>query len=66
MDYKNGGNKVITVIRRIHGNPEGLVTELKNELPHGTEFKVRPEMQQVIVKGQHVQKIREFLTYKGF
>lgn len=66
VDYKHGGSKVITIIRRIHGDPEKLAADLKAELPPKAEFRVRPEMQQVIVKGQHVQKIREFLTYKGF
>jgi translation initiation factor 1 (eIF-1/SUI1) len=66
VDHRHGGSMIITVIRRIHGDPGCLAADLRGELPAGTEFRVRPELQQVIVKGRHVQQIRDFLTHKGF
>ena len=42
-----------------------MADELEAALP-GVEVKVRPEMQQVVVKGDHVGSIRSYLTHKGF
>lgn len=66
IDYKHGGSKVITIIRRIYGEPAALQAELGQLLPPGTEIKVRLDMQQIVVKGGHLDTIRAFLTHKGF
>lgn len=57
---------MITIIRKIYGSPEALAEELTAILPNRTSIRVRPEMQQIVVDGLHLDIIKAFLTHKGF
>lgn len=71
-DIRNGGTQVFTKIRRIEGDVEALARDLQQERFEGEpagrmrEWKVRPDLGQLWVKGDHLATVLSWLTSKGF
>ncbi|KAI8974938.1 ribosomal protein L49/IMG2 [Pilobolus umbonatus] len=64
-DYKNGGTRVLTIVRRIKGDSKALLDDIKVDLPE-LEGSINPATQHVVIKGQCVNDIKEWLILKGF
>lgn len=64
-EYKSGGNKVITVIRKIFGSIDEFKKDIQSHDPH---FKIekRDDLQQLKIEGNKCKEIRKFLLRKGF
>lgn len=61
-DYKSGGNKVITMLRKCKGDIEILKEEMEKVC--GSEVEVRPG--KLVVNGNHVKRLKTWLTGLGF
>ncbi|EIE83391.1 hypothetical protein G6F46_005060 [Rhizopus delemar] len=64
-EYKNGRTNLLTVVRRIKGDANALLNDLKTDFPEAVAH-VNPTTQQVIIKGHHVNELKEWLITKGF
>lgn len=64
-EYKNGGTRLLTIIRRIQGDSNALVKDLVADFP-AAEVNINPKTQHVIIKGHHVNELKEWLILKGF
>lgn len=64
-EYKNGRTNLSTIVRRIKGDANALVNDLKKDFPEAVA-EVNPITQNVIIKGHHVNEIKEWLMIKGF
>ncbi|ORE11874.1 hypothetical protein BCV72DRAFT_283679 [Rhizopus microsporus var. microsporus] len=64
-EYKNGRTNLSTIVRRIKGDSNALVNDLKKDFPEAVA-EVNPTTQNVIIKGHHVNEIKEWLMMKGF
>lgn len=64
-DIKNGGTRYLTIIRRIEGDPTALMKDILADFPLA-EVSVKSNTQQVVIKGQYVNEIKEWLIVKGF
>ncbi|KAI8140347.1 mitochondrial ribosomal protein subunit Img2 [Fennellomyces sp. T-0311] len=67
-DFKNGGTQQLTIIRRIEGDAEALKNEILTLFPDAPKnfARVNPVNNQVILKGIHMNEIKEWLISKGF
>ncbi|KAL1915880.1 mitochondrial 54S ribosomal protein mL49 [Calcarisporiella thermophila] len=63
-DYRNGGMRVLTLIRKIEGDVGRLCEDLAKDLP--TTVNVNKTTGHVVVKGNYVREVREWLTQRGF
>ncbi|GAA5838647.1 hypothetical protein JCM3766R1_001551 [Sporobolomyces carnicolor] len=67
-DVRNGGTRVLTVIRKVHGD----VTELHKDLvttflgATTTDSFTKPQTQQIVIKGDWVREVKEWLAHRGF
>ncbi|KAF9184663.1 hypothetical protein BGZ51_003206 [Haplosporangium sp. Z 767] len=64
-EFKNAGNRPLTVIRKIQGNATALKTDLLSTYP-GAEVRVNERSNQVILKGLVMDDVRQWLSAKGF
>lgn len=64
-DYRHAGNQQRTIIRRIYGNVDSLVNDLKGAMPEG-RIEGRPDIGQVIIKGNYSTEVKQWLANKGF
>ncbi|KAI8390249.1 mitochondrial large subunit ribosomal protein-domain-containing protein [Blakeslea trispora] len=64
-EYKNGNTRLLTIIRRIQGDSNALAKDLVNDFPEAV-VQVKPTTQHVVIKGHHVNEIKEWLISKGF
>ncbi|KAI7854676.1 mitochondrial large subunit ribosomal protein-domain-containing protein [Circinella umbellata] len=67
-DFKNGGTQHLTIIRRIEGDAEALKNEVLALFPEAPKnfARVNPVNNQVILKGVHMNEIKQWLVEKGF
>ncbi|KAI8073287.1 ribosomal protein L49/IMG2 [Gongronella butleri] len=67
-DIKNGGTKHLTIIRRVEGDVEALRTELAAMFPEAPKNHVRinPTNNHIVIKGNYVNEIKQWLVAKGF
>ncbi|KAI8613476.1 hypothetical protein BC830DRAFT_1230461 [Chytriomyces sp. MP71] len=64
-DYRRSNNMVkATVIRRVEGDSQKLLVELSDALK--TDGKVNPRNGHVLLKGDHLHAVRDYLTSRGF
>lgn len=65
-DYKAGGNKLVTEIRKITGNIVQLRNDLQAELPRIDKdaWTIRPQSNKIVVKGDVAQDIKKVLRAK--
>lgn len=65
-DYKAGGNKSVTEIRKITGNIVQLRNDLQAELPRIDKdaWTIRPQSNKIVVKGDVAQDIKKVLRAK--
>ncbi|CCC70040.1 hypothetical protein NCAS_0D04590 [Naumovozyma castellii] len=63
-DYKAGGNKHVTEIRRIQGDIIQLRNDLQKKLPKIPldNWKVLPQSKKIIIKGNVVMEIKQILS----
>ncbi|CAI4037644.1 hypothetical protein SMKI_03G1220 [Saccharomyces mikatae IFO 1815] len=64
--YKNGGNKVITEIRKIQGDIIQLRNDLQEQLPFIPKgfWSVVMQSKKIIIKGNAVETVKRVLTKK--
>ena len=67
-DFKNGGTQQLTIIRRIEGDAEALKNEIVALFPDAPNnfARVNPVNNHIILKGIHMNEIKEWLIQKGF
>ncbi|KAI9499230.1 mitochondrial ribosomal protein subunit Img2 [Zychaea mexicana] len=67
-DFKNGGTQQLTIIRRVEGDAEALKNEIVELFPEAPKnfARVNPVNNQVILKGVHMNEIKQWLVEKGF
>ena len=64
----SGNTQKTTIVRRVYGDVQVLAAWLMVEL-HGGQpgrLRVKPEQQKIIIKGDHVEQVKLFLTDLGF
>ncbi|KAI9480882.1 MAG: mitochondrial large subunit ribosomal protein-domain-containing protein [Benjaminiella poitrasii] len=64
-DYKNGGTRLLTVIRKVQGDSTALMKDISTDFPEAV-VRINPRTQHVIIKGHHVNEVKEWLIHKGF
>ncbi|GAA5817423.1 hypothetical protein MFLAVUS_010969 [Mucor flavus] len=64
-EYKNGNTRLLTIVRRIEGDSNALMNDLKADFPEAV-LSVNSKTQHVVIKGHHVNEIKEWLITKGF
>ena len=64
--YKNGGNKIITEIRKIEGDIIQLRNDLQDQLPFipKESWSVVMQSKKIIIKGNAVEAVKRVLTKK--
>ncbi|CUS23376.1 LAQU0S09e03378g1_1 [Lachancea quebecensis] len=64
-DFKRGG-KVVTEVRKIHGDPVQLRNDLQERLSHlpKDSFKVMMQAKKIIIEGDVVKQVKEVLSSK--
>ncbi|GAA5937740.1 hypothetical protein JCM3775_002117 [Rhodotorula graminis] len=63
-DYKNGGSRVLTIVRKAQGNVEALRSDLAEYLTAPSLTK--PAQGQVVFVGDWVRETKEWLAARGF
>ncbi|KAF6808598.1 hypothetical protein CSOJ01_07453 [Colletotrichum sojae] len=59
---KAAGSTKITVVKKVEGDPRGLVSDLVRGLKFPQEeVKINPRTKHVVVKGHHGEKIKQWL-----
>lgn len=63
IDYRGGGNKIITEIRKIQGNAVQLKKDLQAKLPEIPEkdWRVIPQSNKIEVKGNYTSELKSIL-----
>jgi translation initiation factor 1 (eIF-1/SUI1) len=64
-DYKNGGTRLLTIVRRVEGDASALMKDLNADFPEAV-ISINAKTQHVVIKGHHVNEIKEWLISKGF
>lgn len=64
-EYKNGGTRLLTVVRRVEGDSNALMADLSADFPEAV-LRINQKTQHVVIKGHHVNEIKEWLISKGF
>jgi large subunit ribosomal protein L49 len=64
-DFKNGGTRLLTVVRRVQGDANALMKDLNTDFPEAV-ISINAKTQHVVIKGHHVNEIKEWLISKGF
>ncbi|GAA5847927.1 hypothetical protein JCM5353_004483 [Sporobolomyces roseus] len=65
-DVRNGGTRTMTVVRKIHGDVNALHQELSAFLDPSTTSFTKPQTQQIVIKGDWVREVKEWLSNRGF
>jgi len=67
-DLKNGRTRRLTIIRKVEGDVNALVSNLKEDFPKVPKdvFVSKPFLQQVVIKGHVRDEIMIWLAQKGF
>ncbi|KAL3228591.1 Large ribosomal subunit protein mL49 [Nakaseomyces bracarensis] len=62
-DYRGGGNKIVTEIRKIQGNAVQLKKDLQAKLPEIPEknWRVIPQSNKIEIKGHYISELRRIL-----
>ncbi|GAA5892251.1 hypothetical protein JCM8208_001493 [Rhodotorula glutinis] len=63
-DYKNGGSRVLTIVRKAQGNVEALRADLAEYLT--APSLVKAAQGQVVFAGDYVRETKEWLAARGF
>ena len=63
-DYLGGGNKVVTEIKKIRGDPVQLKLDLQERLPFidKKNWRVVPTSNKIVVKGNYCSEIKKVLS----
>lgn len=63
-DYLNGGNKVVTEIKKIRGDPVQLKLDLQERLPYikAKDWRVVPMSNKIVVRGNYCSQIKRILA----
>ncbi|KAI8641260.1 mitochondrial large subunit ribosomal protein-domain-containing protein [Parasitella parasitica] len=64
-EYKNGGTRLLTVVRRIEGDANALIKDINADFPEAV-VSLNTKTQHVVIKGHHVNEVKEWLINKGF
>lgn len=65
-DYKSGGNKLVTEIRKITGNIVQLRNDLQAQLPNipKNAWKIRPQSKKIVIEGNVAPELKRVLRNK--
>ncbi|KAI5477071.1 hypothetical protein MNV49_006870 [Pseudohyphozyma bogoriensis] len=63
-DIKDGGYRVLTLVRKVEGNLDALAEELATALD--TQVFTKPSSRQVVLKGDWMKETKALLEEKGF
>ncbi|GAA5850763.1 hypothetical protein JCM9279_003912 [Rhodotorula babjevae] len=63
-DYKNGGSRVLTIVRKAQGDVEALRADLAEYLT--APSLVKAAQGQVVFSGDYVRETKEWLAARGF
>ncbi|WBW71438.1 mitochondrial ribosomal protein subunit L49 [Schizosaccharomyces osmophilus] len=67
IDYKSGGNQVQTIIRRIEGDDNALLKKLITDLGISqADASINRLTKQISIKGNHSQRVKEWIQNHGF
>ncbi|KAJ1948198.1 mitochondrial 54S ribosomal protein img2 [Linderina macrospora] len=64
-DIRNAGTRTLTLVRRIDGDVEALRNDLAAALEDNT-VEIRKVSRQIVIRGNRINEVREWLTKKGF
>ncbi|KAJ1956432.1 hypothetical protein DL89DRAFT_268978 [Linderina pennispora] len=64
-DIRNAGTRTLTLVRRIDGDVEALRKDLAAALEDNT-IEIRKVSRQIVIRGNRISEVREWLTKKGF
>ncbi|KAG0254734.1 hypothetical protein BG011_005544 [Mortierella polycephala] len=64
-EFKNAGNRPLTVIRKIQGNATALKTDLLSTYPDA-DVCINERSNQIVLKGLVMDDVRQWLSIKGF
>ncbi|KAI8876027.1 hypothetical protein K501DRAFT_262856 [Backusella circina FSU 941] len=64
-DFKNGRTRFLTIIRKVQGDSSALLKDISADFPEAVAH-VNPKTQHVVIKGHHVNEVKEWLIAKGF
>ena len=62
-DYKNARHEKTTIVRRVSGNFEELMTELRKVTSNSD---IEAKVGKIVIKGLHKQVVMDYLTRMGF
>ncbi|KAF3763252.1 hypothetical protein M406DRAFT_20426, partial [Cryphonectria parasitica EP155] len=66
-DVRSGGTRKQTLIKKIVGNTQDLKSDIIEELKFKKEdVKINPVTGQVVIKGFHHEKVKNWLEARGF
>ncbi|GAA5923924.1 mitochondrial 54S ribosomal protein mL49 IMG2 [Sporobolomyces koalae] len=65
-DVRNSGTRVLTVVRKVHGDVSELHKDLSRFLHPSTQLYTKPQTQQVVIRGDWVREVKEWLASRGF
>lgn len=67
-DFKNGRTQLLTIIRRVQGDAYALKNDILSLFPDAPKdyVKVNPVNNHVVIKGLHMDDIKQWLAQKGF
>ncbi|KAI8977501.1 ribosomal protein L49/IMG2 [Mycotypha africana] len=64
-DYKNGGTRVLTVIRKVQGDTAALMKDIQKDFPEAV-MQINHRTQHLFIKGRCMNEMKEWLISKGF
>ncbi|GAA6063550.1 hypothetical protein JCM10212_002662 [Sporobolomyces blumeae] len=65
-DIRNGGTRCLTIVRKVHGDISALHRDLASFLDSSTVSFAKPQSQQIVIKGDWVREVKEWLAVRGF
>ena len=65
IDYKGGGNKVVTIVRKIFGNVSSADSYLKGKIPN-IATTIKPLSCQIEIKGNFRESAKRAFQNLGF
>ncbi|KAL3899514.1 MAG: hypothetical protein SGCHY_001991 [Lobulomycetales sp.] len=65
-DFKSGRSRIVTLIRRIDGDLEALRRDLGRELVPEERIAIKPLQRHIVLRGNYISVVRDWLTNRNF